>query len=457
MRKIKGGYKKAGELLTGILGLDRLEKGNSELNQELITLSGGRRDAVRTYYEQKAAFFLQVLTAGVAVAAVVGILSLLDAENTAVEELTRPGYGEGDRTEWLQVKLEGEEEAKELEVRVRERSYTQQEKQKLLDTALAELEELLPGENSSLDEVRTDLNMPAQLTSGAVSVSWVTVPYGVVDSQGRLTGAQEEDGTLVELKGTLTCFGQEAVYTAYARIFPPLQDEETQIQSAILKEVEKADLQKPYEASVVLPEEMDGRRLFWSREHSNPFFSILFLTLAAAAGLYIQKDHEVHKKAEKRREQLLLDYPDLMWKMTMLLGAGMSIRGAFMRISEEYLREKKRKKSKKIPIRYVYEEVTYACMEMQSGISEAQAYERFGKRCQLPEYIRLGTVLSQNLKKGAKGLSGMLEMEADASLTDRKNQAKQIGEKAGTRLLLPMVLMLGVVLAILMIPAFLSF
>ena len=94
---------------------------------------------------------------------------------------------------------------------------------------------------------------------------------------------------------------------------------------------------------------------------------------------------------------------------------------------------------------------------MQSGISEAQAYERFGKRCQLPEYIRIGSVLSQNLKKGAKGLTSMLEMEAEASLNDRKNNARKFGEKAGTKLLLPMILMLGVVLAILMIPAFLSF
>lgn len=105
----------------------------------------------------------------------------------------------------------------------------------------------------------------------------------------------------------------------------------------------------------------------------------------------------------------------------------------------------------------MYEEVTAACYEMQSGISEAQAYERFGKRCQLSEYIRLGTVLSQNLKKGSSGLVQLLTMEADASLTERKNHARKIGEQAGTKLLLPMIVMLGIVLVILMVPAFLSF
>lgn len=105
----------------------------------------------------------------------------------------------------------------------------------------------------------------------------------------------------------------------------------------------------------------------------------------------------------------------------------------------------------------MYEEVAYTCFEMKNGISESQAYERFGKRCQLPEYIRLGSVLSQNLKKGSKGLTELLESEAASSMNERKNHAKKIGEQAGTKLLLPMVMMLGIVLVILMVPAFLSF
>ena len=121
------------------------------------------------------------------------------------------------------------------------------------------------------------------------------------------------------------------------------------------------------------------------------------------------------------------------------------------------MQEYQKNRGKTARIRYVYEEMAYACHEMHSGIPEAEAYERFGKRCQLPEYIRLGSVLSQNLKKGSAGLTELLEKEAADSMVQRKNQAKKIGERAGTKLLLPMMLMLGIVLAILMIPAFLSF
>ena len=45
---------------------------------------------------------------------------------------------------------------------------------------------------------------------------------------------------------------------------------------------------------------------------------------------------------------------------------------------------------------------------------------------------------------------------ADNAFEERKNRAKQLGEEAGTKLLLPMFLMLAVVLAVVIIPAFLS-
>ena len=193
--------------------------------------------------------------------------------------------------------------------------------------------------------------------------------------------------------------------------------------------------------------------MVWYRQQQAPVSSVLALTAVAVLCIYVQMDQQVHRRAETRRNQLLLDYPDLMWKMTMLLGAGLTIKGTFSRIVQEY----QKNRGKTARIRYVYEEMAYACHEMHSGIPEAEAYERFGKRCQIPEYIRLGSVLSQNLKKGSAGLTELLEKEAADSMVQRKNQAKKIGERAGTKLLLPMMLMLGIVLAILMIPAFLSF
>lgn len=78
----------------------------------------------------------------------------------------------------------------------------------------------------------------------------------------------------------------------------------------------------------------------------------------------------------------------------------------------------------------------------------------FGRRCETQEYIRLGALLSQNLRKGGKGLGQLLKTEAIQAQEERKAHAKRAGEEAGTKLLLPMFLMLAVVLVIVIVPAF---
>ena len=66
-------------------------------------------------------------------------------------------------------------------------------------------------------------------------------------------------------------------------------------------------------------------------------------------------------------------------------------------------------------------------------------------------------MLTQNLKKGSKGLLELLEQESSEAFEERRRRARAEGEKAGTKLLLPMMLMLGVVFLLILVPAFLSF
>ena len=66
-------------------------------------------------------------------------------------------------------------------------------------------------------------------------------------------------------------------------------------------------------------------------------------------------------------------------------------------------------------------------------------------------------LLSQNLKKGTAGLLILLKAEALDALEERKRNARRLGEEAGTKLLLPMMIMLVIVMVIIMIPAFWSF
>ena len=141
-------------------------------------------------------------------------------------------------------------------------------------------------------------------------------------------------------------------------------------------------------------------------------------------------------------------------KLTILLGAGMSVKQAWNKISDQYRGDEKNKKERP---RLVYEEMMKTSREMEDGMGERSAYQRFAERTGVQLYRRFVRLLLQNMSKGSAGIYELLELETQNAYLERKNYAKKRGEEAGTKMLLPMMLMLGIVMAIVLVPALISF
>ena len=94
---------------------------------------------------------------------------------------------------------------------------------------------------------------------------------------------------------------------------------------------------------------------------------------------------------------------------------------------------------------------------IENGTSARNALELFGRRCRLPGYTRLATLLAQNLSKGSANLTSMLQAEAADAFEERKHTARKLGEKAGTKMLVPMMMLLGIVMVIITVPALTSY
>ena len=144
----------------------------------------------------------------------------------------------------------------------------------------------------------------------------------------------------------------------------------------------------------------------------------------------------------------------MIHKLALLMGAGMTVRMAWEHIVKDY-REKL--KEKRIYKKYVYEEMTETYYQLNSGVSEINAYIEFGTRCDTKEYLKFSSLIVQNLRKGSKEIVKLLEMEAIDAFEERKNMAKKYGEEAGTKMLFPMIVMLVVVMGIIMLPAVMAF
>lgn len=194
---------------------------------------------------------------------------------------------------------------------------------------------------------------------------------------------------------------------------------------------------------------MDGFRM----TPNSRICSILILAAAVVTLVIVSRRQKAAEREKKRREALKRDYPELISKLLLLMQAGLVTRSAMMRIAADH---RQAVQSGKKP-RPAFEEVERTCNEMARGISEEEAYQRFGKRCALPVYRTLSVLLVQSIQKGGTGLSQLLEREIVAAMEERKRTARIDGERASIRLLLPMGMMLVVVLALLIVPAFLSF
>lgn len=180
---------------------------------------------------------------------------------------------------------------------------------------------------------------------------------------------------------------------------------------------------------------------------------LLFLGLIAAGCIPLIEKSKKLEQEKQRKEKLQSEYPELVSKLTILLGAGMTLSGAWNKIATNY---SNKRKNNTIEFHPLYEEMLVTCHEMESGAGEVRAYERFGERCGLHRYRKFSSLLTQNLRKGTRGLIQLLEQEVSDAFEERKNNAKKCGEEAGTKMLLPMMMMFGIIIVIIMVPAFLS-
>lgn len=369
-----------------------------------------------------------------------------------LNEIDRNLYGEGSRKETYLVSVDGVFDSEEITLELEEQKYSEEEIQKMFSEAMDKLDEMILGENESKDFVTKNLKLPSSLEEYPIEILWEMDRYDVAEVNGKLIQENlSEEGTLLELRGHLTYQDQEAVYVTSIRVFPERKVGKEKWISDIQKSFQEAEAENREEKTVVLPKLVEGKEVSWNKTKDLKGYIVLISGILIAGLLMFEEKQDEKEREQKRKQQMLLDYPEVLSKFAMLLGSGMTVKNTWNKIVQAYEEEKTPEKN-----RFVYEEMCLTSREMSGGVAEQEAYERFGKRCMLSSYMKFSMLLSQNLRKGSKGLSELLKMESIQAFEMRKNEAKKRGEETSTKLLIPMFLMFAVVLVIVMIPAFLS-
>ncbi len=368
--------------------------------------------------------------------------------------LKRGEYGE-DTVQEMKVLIGEDKEEENINISVTGREYTSTEMNQVFARAGEKLETYILGENESLDEVRYDLDLITEFPDSGISVSWELDRYDVMDIQGNL---REEmltaEGTTVRLTAILSYGEDQEIREFYARIFPPVKSREDRIMVELDQAISQSDEKTKSQEYLVLPDSIDGQEIQWRYGTETRAAALLVLGIGAACMMVVSESQRKKEAEKKSIRQMKLDYPRIINRFNLYIRAGMTIRRAWFCIAQDY--ENKKKTGEEKGKRKAYEEMVSAMYRMQSGAAEGECYENYGTRCGISAYRKFGMMLSQNLRKGTKGLTEFLGREAEDAFEERKNLAKKIGEEAGTKLMIPLFLMLIIVFAMVIVPSFFS-
>lgn len=399
------------------------------------------------------------LSAGLFIGMAAQLWQNTDSELLEGNTLARRSYGQGDQTYSLMV--EGlEEKAVPVEMVLSERVYTKQEAHKAYEAVLVQLPQLILGNNPSLEDVRQDLNLLTYLDSYGIRLRWESDEPELLDSFGELHAGEMkqrgigEQGIRVNLHVRMTEGNWPGEYELPVCVKPPALTKQEQTEEAFAEFLKNEDELQASTAYMKLPEEYEGRSLKYSLPEESVFVPVMGLGAAGAVLCYLGDRAGRQNRAEARKRQLALDYPEVLSRLTIFLGAGMSIRTAWDKIALEYNMMVEQGRLRK---RYVYEEMYETSCQMKGGVPEGKAFEEFGRRCGLQSYMKLGGLLEQNRKNGSKNLRNLLRTEMTDAFEQRKHQARRLGEEAGTKLLLPLFLLLSVVMVMIAVPALMEF
>lgn len=303
--------------------------------------------------------------------------------------------------------------------------------------------------SDDFENVGETLIIKEEYAEGLVEAEWSFPDCDCIDTQGEIVQEKvPETGALVNARVFLECGAYEQIYEFSFRVEKKVLSEKEQL---LLSLEEWIQQQMELEGSnrVQLPKEINGILLEWSEEQELLTLQVLLLEIMAVVILWWGQRKQQEQDEKKRIQSYESDYPDLVNQLSILLETGMTTRQAWSRIAAQY--EWKRK-NQCIAEKPAFEKVIYLNRRLQEGENERAAYRKFADEVNVPCISRLMRSLSNNLEKGTAGICVQLEQECKQAYEQRILTAKKLGEEASTRMLIPLMGMMLLVMVIILLP-----
>ncbi len=385
---------------------------------------------------------LMMLTAVLILCAVVVIMGKKNVNDV----LKRPDVGRNEKS--YEIELSKDDETWVRNFSLSPRSYTEKEFEILADEAENYVQDIFLSDNSDAESIKRDMLLPETDETGNLSIEWKSSDPTVVNRFGFVNNDEIEEATKITLTGSIIYEEYEREMVLNVVVLPSGQDKDDV--TIAIENLEDMQEEEREEETFDLPSDEGGFSVALKKDYKDKAGSIALIGILLVGVYAYSKINELDESGKKRDRELLDDYYSFVSKMILGLNSGMSLRGAFTRMVEDEKRSGRNKR------RVLYQEIAVMLSEISNGVSEEEAYAGLGKRIGIPEYIRIMSLIEQNLTHGNKDLVKLLLEEERKAGFQLKERMKKRGEEASEKLLLPMLILLLVVIGIVVYPAFVN-
>lgn len=360
------------------------------------------------------------------------------------QKMERNSPGEGSYQE--EMKISSKYFSGDYEVEVKERQLTKEQVKQLFSNARKEIDKDFLGENKDLNHVYQKVNLKTRYQDGLVRARWSFDQDDLIDNEGEIQHVKVQETTMVQAIVELRYGEYTDIYEFFFRVIPADKKSEKGFLNSLSKTLAREDAEEEW---MKLPGEIDGEKVKWRKKLSYRGIALIALGWIGCWLIPWAEKWEAKKQMRESQQAMLLDYPSILNQLSLLLGVGISLPDAVNKIVTRY-EEKKQKTSVVLP---GYELLAVMNREMKDGVGTLKAINNFGRNSNRKEYRKLALLLQQNIRKGNAHVVEMMEKEDMEAFELRKSLARKAGEEASTKLLVPMVGMLGIVIVILVVPA----
>lgn len=168
----------------------------------------------------------------------------------------------------------------------------------------------------------------------------------------------------------------------------------------------------------------------------------VILVILAALVIFVVNYYYItlfKSKIDKNAKRYLIEFPNIVSTLALLVNAGMILPEAWTVVANSGDSE-------------LYEKMREVNEETKNGVPMTVALDGFAKKCATTEIKKFISSLIQGLEKGNRELEIALRQQSQELWYEKKQTAVKLGELAGNKLMIPIVIMFVGILIMVMVP-----